>query len=131
MQSSADYTGRGLDVQDRRGRGRKILCRRLQTCTFARSVSVRGERRGTGVASGHKGVYGVCVWTVSGNANRYRRRMASPPDAPSLLELAVRFIHLVTHTRPDQQADSPKKDISEMRGVARRGVFSRERVGED
>lgn len=60
------------------------------------------------------------------NANRYRRRMASPPDAPSLLELAVRFIHLVTH------APGPAGGFSknEMRGVARRGVFSRKQVGE-
>ena len=41
--------------------GAKVLCRRLQTCRLARSVSVGGERRGAGVASGHKGLYGVCV----------------------------------------------------------------------
>lgn len=89
-----------------------------ENCRRTDSESVRGESRGAGVASGHKdSVVGVDVF-------RQRQWLSASNSlfslgAPSLLELAVRFIHLVTH------APGPAGGISKNEGWARRGVCSR------
>ena len=99
-------------VESRRGKCMQENCRRTD------SESVRGESRGAGVASGHKdSVVGVDVFPQRQSLSASNSLFSL--GAPSLLEFAVRFIHLVTH------APGPAGGISKNEGWARRGACSR------
>lgn len=82
---------------------------RLQVSKLQKAVG-----RGAGAASGHKAQKSVdgCPRRQSLSASNGLSSLL----APSRSKRPIRFIHLVTHRRPDQQAESPK-----MRGALTRG----------
>lgn len=134
MQSVADYSKQILKLQDEAIGKRRIKESRSQQvqedagdCRRADSdsVSVRGESRGTGFASGHKDCV-VCMDVFPQRQSLSGSNRLCSLRTPSLLELAVRFIHL-RHTHAPGPAVG---EISKNEGWLVEGqVFSRSGLG--